>query len=161
MESYDHDNYEEDQFEIFFDVGEIEEQIAQATPDGTSCYSYVKLGRLYAKAQRYDEAIEYYNLAIAMNPKEHGFQYYRGIALFHLGKYTEALSDFSTILNSDPKNKCDILNFTGTIKLRTGDHDGALEDIEQVLNKNNGLLNDLRITMEEYDLLMFSKKLRD
>ncbi|MFT4678739.1 MAG: tetratricopeptide (TPR) repeat protein [Flavobacteriales bacterium] len=161
MEFYNHDNYEEDEFEIFFDVGEIEEQLAKVSPDDTLCYSYVKLGKLYSKAHRYDEAIEYYNLAIAMNPVEQGFQYYRGIALFHLGKYAEAMSDFSAILSSDPWNKWDVLNFTGTIKLRTGDHDGALEDIEQVLDKNNGLLNDLRISMEEYDLLMLSTKLRD
>ncbi len=161
METYNHDNHEEDDFEIFFDVGEIEEQLAKTDPEEASCYSYIKLGKLYASARRYDEAIEYYNLAIAMNPDEKGFLYYRGIALFHSGKLTEAMDDFSNVLQSEPWNKCDILNFTGTIKLRTGDHQGALEDINHVLDKNNGLLNDLHISMEEYDLLMLSKKLSD
>ncbi|MCB0761598.1 MAG: tetratricopeptide repeat protein [Flavobacteriales bacterium] len=150
---------EQDDFEIFFDVGQIEEQIALANENDSTCYSYVKLGKLYAKAQRYDEAIEYYNQAIQMNPTEKGFHYYRGVAYFQMGESMKAMEDFMIALERDPWNKWDILNFTGTIKLRNGDIPGALNDIEQVLHRNKGLLNDLRISMDEYDILMNYKRL--
>ena len=65
----------------------------------------------------------------------------------------QALSDFSRALQCDPWNKVDILNFTGTIKFRNGDAQSAGEDIVLVLQKNTGLLNDLVMQPEEYELL--------
>lgn len=147
-----------DDFDIQFDIGQVEEFREKIQSQEAGCYSHIKLGKLYAKAARYDEALSCYNQAIALNPNESGFYFYRGITLFHLGKTTDAMCDFERALEADPWNKCDILNFTGCIKFQHGDKDGALEDIETVLSRNNGLLNDLKISTEDYKELMAYKR---
>lgn len=104
-----------------------------APQEEMSSYSHLKLGKLYTKAARYDEALEQYNMAIALNPNESGFHFYRGIAQFHLGYMTEALQDFQRALEEDPWNTADILNFTGFIRFQNGDSNGAREDLARML----------------------------
>ncbi|MGB0424003.1 MAG: tetratricopeptide repeat protein, partial [Flavobacteriales bacterium] len=114
-------------------------------------YGLIKLGKLYASVDRYEEAIGAYSMAIDLEPKEHGFNYYRGIAWFHMGNMEQAMSDFAIALEAEPWNKVEILNFTGCIKYRTGDFNGASADLNEVLNKNHGLLNDLILRPDEYE----------
>lgn len=161
MKDWNINNAPDDDFEIHFDIGQVEDYKERADTDDLNCYGHVKLGKLYAKDSRFDEALESYNQAITMNPGEAGFYFYRGIALFHLGKVNEAMLDFEHALESDPWNKCDILNFTGCIKFQSGDKDCSIEDIEKVLSRNNGLLNDLKISNEEYEELMEYRSTKD
>ena len=118
-----------------------------------SPYSIVKLGKLYASAGRFDEAYKYYCEAIELLPDEPGFYFYRAVAEFNMDLLEESLDDFNTALSTNPLNKYDILNFTGTVKFKLGDIQGALEDLEKVLDKNRGNTEVLKISREELNSL--------
>lgn len=122
--------------------------------ENLDCWQVAKLGRLYAKTARYDEALTYFNRAIMLNDEVVQFYYYRGVALFKLGKWEHALRDFDKALKGGSWNQMDILNYTGCIRFRLGDVNGARRDIARVLNANKGLLNDLVMTTDEYMELM-------
>lgn len=127
---------------------ELEESLLNCTE--LSAYGLIKLGKLYASADRFEDAIGAYSMAIDMEPNEHGFNFYRGIAWFRIGNMEQAMKDFAIALEPEPWNRAEILNFTGCIKYRTGDYAGASEDLDEVLNKNHGLLNDLILRPDEY-----------
>lgn len=116
-----------------------------------SANGLIKLGMLYASVDRFEEAIGAYSMAIDLEPSEQGFNYYRGIAWFQMGNMEQAMNDFAIALEAESCNKVEILNFTGCIKYRTGDYQGASRDLSEVLIKNHGLLNDLVLSPEEYE----------
>ncbi|MCH2200082.1 MAG: hypothetical protein MK081_15005 [Flavobacteriales bacterium] len=117
-------------------------------------WQLVKLGRLYSKSARYDEALGFFDRAIEMEPKESTIHYYRGVVNFRLNKLECALRDFERSMKRNPWNTIDILNYTGCIRFRLGDIKGARKDISRVLNANHGLLNDLVMSADEYLELM-------
>ena len=131
---------------------ELEEGLLTTTE--MSAYGMVKLGKLYSSVNRFEKAVEAYNMAIEMEPTELGFYFYRGVAKFHMGNADEAMRDFEVALEANPWNKVEILNFTGTIKFRQGDYAGAQGDINKVLIKNHGVLHDLLIRPDEYNQLV-------
>jgi hypothetical protein len=67
------------------------------------------------------------------------------------------MDDFELALESDPWNKCDILNFTGCIKFQSRDKGGAPAVFEKVLSRNKGLPRDLKIGAKECEELMSYK----
>lgn len=118
-----------------------------------TAYSLIKLGKLYASAGRYDEAYKYYCEAIELLPEEKGFYFYRAVAEFNMDLLEDSLEDFNTALSSNPLNKYEILNFTGAVKFRLGDLTGAILDLEQVLLKNKGREDDLKLSRKELNIL--------
>lgn len=119
-----------------------------------SSYGHLKLGKLYTKAARYDEALAQYDQAIALNPKESGFYFYRGIVKFHLGQHAEALADFQESLESDPWNKAEILNFTGFIRYESGDEEGARDDVQRMVETDKIDPSDYRLKGQALESLM-------
>ncbi len=116
-------------------------------------YSLIKLGKLYASAGRYDEAYKYYCEAIDMLPDEKGFYFHKAVAEFNMNLLEDSLEDFNTALSDDPMNKYEILNFTGTVKFKLGDITGAIDDLEQVLMKNKGNIEKLKLSKDEFRVL--------
>jgi len=110
----------------------------------------MKLGKLYAKTARYDDAVACYDMAIKINDKEMSFYFYRGIARFHLKDLKGALDDLTKANSADPWNMIDVLNYLSCIQFRLGNHKAAKENVARVLNSNRGLLNDLVMTHDEY-----------
>lgn len=137
--------------------GELSDEIAKSMivkNEDLTLWQLVKLGRLYSKSARYDEAIGFFDRAIEMDPKEPTVHFYRGVVNFRLNKLEASLRDFERSLKRHPWNSIDILNYTGCIRFRLGDIKGARKDIARVLNANHGLLNDLVMSPEEYLELM-------
>ena len=142
-----------------YQINPIPSENGQGAIDGQNqenldCWQVAKLGRLYAKTARYDEALPYFNRAIMMNDEAVAFYYYRGVTLFKLGKWEHALRDFEKALSGNAWNQIEILNYTGCIRFRLGDVRGSKRDIARVLNAYKGLLNDLVMTTDEYMELM-------
>ena len=54
--------------------------------------------------QKYDEAIQYYDKVLAINPSAVGALNSKGLALDHLQRYDEALQSFDKALEIDPSN---------------------------------------------------------
>lgn len=76
----------------------------------------LKLGYLYSKKGKYNEAIVEYEKAIKVKPKSKKeretiksyqleAQYLRGESYFQLGKIQEAIDDFKEVLNNNPKDE--------------------------------------------------------
>lgn len=129
-----------------------------APQEDMSSYSHLKLGKLYCKAARYDEALEQYNMAIALNPNESGFYFYRGIAQFHLGYMQAALEDFQRALEEDPWNAPDILNFTGYIRYQSGDQDGARMDLSRMVESEKVDPSDYKLRGQALSTLLNSQR---
>lgn len=116
-------------------------------------YARLKMGKLYARAARYQKALEEYDKAIALTPGETGFYFFRGIAHFHLNNMPEALADFQVALEADPFNKADILNFTGYIRFHSGDADGARRDLADMFLSGRVEPNEYRVSGEALESL--------
>ena len=52
----------------------------------------------------YTQAIQYYDKALAIDPKNVDALNYKGLALDSLGNYTGAIAYFDKVLAIDPKN---------------------------------------------------------
>ncbi|MFT4777779.1 MAG: tetratricopeptide (TPR) repeat protein [Flavobacteriales bacterium] len=115
-----------------------------------SCWKQMKMGKLYAKTARYDDAVACYDMAIQSNGKEMSFYFYRGIARFHLKDLQGALDDLKKAKSVDPWNMIDVLNYLSCIQFRLGDYKAAKENLARVLIANRGLLNDLVMTPDEF-----------
>lgn len=115
-----------------------------------TCWKQMKLGKLYAKSARYDEALICYNKAIEMESAELSFFFYRGVARFRMNDLKGALGDLKKAKSANPWNMIDILNYMACIHFRLGDIKAAREKVAQVLNSNRGLLNDLVMSHDEY-----------
>ncbi len=118
--------------------------------DHLAAQEMLQLGKLYAGSQRFDEALTYYDCAIALQPRVVSQYYYRGVALFHLNRFEEALRDFERALSSNPWNVIDILNYTSCLRYRLGDTKGAREELERIISAKSGytdglLLNDREV----------------
>ena len=61
------------------------------------------LGLLHARLEQYDQAVSFYNKALAADPDMPGLKLNLGLALFKGGKLKEAGEVFSSPLNSPPK----------------------------------------------------------
>ena len=115
-----------------------------------TCWKQMKLGKLYAKSARYDEALLCYNKAIEMESSELSFFFYRGVARFHINDLKGAFEDMKKAKTANPWNMIDILNYMACIHFRLGETKQAREMVAQVLNSNRGLLNDLVMSYDEY-----------
>lgn len=124
--------------------------------DELDCWQAAKMGQLYAKSSRYEEALMFFDKAILLEGSVGQFYYYRGVTNFKLGNYDDALADLERSMKDQPWNMVDIYNYTGCIRFRMGDLNGAKRDIARVLNANHGLLYDLVMTTDEYMDLMAS-----
>lgn len=115
-----------------------------------TCWKQMKLGKLYAKSARYDEALICYNKAIEMDSTELSFFFYRGVARFRMNDLKGAMSDLKKAKSANPWNLIDILNYMACIHFRLGETKAAKEKVTRVLNSNRGLLNDLVMSHDEY-----------
>lgn len=115
-----------------------------------SCWKFAKLGKLYAKTARYDEAHAAFNRAIEMEPSELSFYFQRGVIRFRLADMKGAFVDMKKAKAGNPWNLLEVLNYLACIQFRLGDYQGAKENVARVLNANRGLLNDLIMTHDEY-----------
>lgn len=136
----------------FIYSGSPENQEAHLLNGGltNSCWEEMKMGKLYAKTARYDEAIKHYNQAIKMHSTEMSFYFYRGIARFHLNDLHGAKADLYKAKSVNPWNLIDVLNYLSCIQFRLGNYKSARESVARVLNANRGLLNDLVMSHTEY-----------
>jgi tetratricopeptide (TPR) repeat protein len=66
--------------------------------------AWVNLGLVYGKMEKYDEAIDAFDFALAINPQIEGAIFNKANALAHSGAYEKALPLFEDLLLSDNQN---------------------------------------------------------
>jgi tetratricopeptide (TPR) repeat protein len=84
---------------------------------------------------RYNEAIKYYDKALAIEPNATNILNNKGIVLTKLGKYGEAIKLFDRILSLDPKNVPGLYN-KGVVLDKIGNHIAATQYQQRALQIN-------------------------
>jgi adenylate cyclase len=105
--------------------------------DPLSLPNYKRIGRLFYKMGRLENAVRYVNEALEINSTDYIALVILGAALTELGKYKEALSVFQKSLNL--QYNIDTLSMIGYVNAREGKKDEAFQVIEQIKSqsKNN------------------------
>ncbi|MDD4212164.1 MAG: tetratricopeptide repeat protein [Bacilli bacterium] len=119
--------------------------------DARSCYS---LAFIYEEEGRYDEALQYYEEAIEIEPN-HVFLYYDCAFLYdHLQRYSEAKKYYELALTYEPKHFWSHLNL-GAILEQEGKDEEALEHFQKAYEI------DSKQNMIAYNLGVVYSKLQD
>jgi cytochrome c-type biogenesis protein CcmH len=93
----------------------------------------VQLGNLYFDAERYDDAIKWYEQALALNPKDVNVSTDLGVCYYYTNQPDKALAQFDKSLAVDPKHTKTLLN-VGIVKaFGKQDLQGATDAWQQVL----------------------------
>jgi tetratricopeptide (TPR) repeat protein len=101
-----------------------------------------KQGAAANKKGALDEAIRFYNKAMALKPDSPGLFYVRGRALSQKGEYDRAIADFSKAVALKP-NYAEAYNHRGVNYIGKGDMPKALTDFKKAcqLGSSNGCAN--------------------
>jgi tetratricopeptide (TPR) repeat protein len=92
-----------------FNNGRLEEAERQAEEAEKAGYKKPEaaclLGAIYTKQKRYDEAVEQFNQALAIDPKFSPAKLYLAEAKLLQGKYAEAVKDYEALKVLDPESE--------------------------------------------------------
>jgi tetratricopeptide (TPR) repeat protein len=93
----------------------------------------VQLGNLYFDAERYDDAIKWYEEALKLTPKDVNVSTDLGVSYYYANQPDKALAQFDRSLKLDPKHAKTLLN-VGIVKaFGKQDLDGASAAWQQVI----------------------------
>jgi tetratricopeptide (TPR) repeat protein len=92
-------------------------------------------GKAFTQSQNYMDAIEAFNRAIKLNPKDALAYAGRGIAYYGLGRYQLALSDFSMEIELNPNYAQAYVN-RSSVYGALGDYQLALNDANKAIELN-------------------------
>jgi cytochrome c-type biogenesis protein CcmH/NrfG len=95
--------------------------------------SRVQLGNLYFDAERYDEAIAWYEAAFGLNPSDPNVSTDLGVAYYYTNQADRAVKQFEHSLSSDPKHTKTLLNLGIVKAFGKQDLKGAEEAWQQVV----------------------------
>jgi tetratricopeptide (TPR) repeat protein len=107
-------------------------------------------GNAFYTTERFHDALEAYNAALALQPDDPTILNNRGVTLDELKRYEEALADYNRALELRPDHP-DVLNNRGIALLRLNRHDEALADYNRSLQlrpDHPDTLNNRGVTLE-------------
>jgi cytochrome c-type biogenesis protein CcmH/NrfG len=90
-------------------------------------------GNVYYDAQQYPTAIEYYDRALRVEPKNANIRTDMGTAYFYLGDADRAIQEFQTALKDDPKHGQTLFNMGMVQWQGKGDAPAAVATWERLL----------------------------
>ena len=93
----------------------------------------VQLGNLYFDAERYTEAITWYEAAFALAPGDPNVSTDLGVAYYYTNQPDRAIAQFEKSLAADPKHTKTLLNLGIVKAFGKQDLDGAAEAWQQVV----------------------------
>jgi len=118
-----------------------------------SAEEYFYSGVEKANSGDYEGAIEDYNKAIEINPKDAEAYNNRGVAKWDLGDDRGAIEDYNKAIEIKPRY-ADAYSDRGVVKDKLGDYKGAIEDYNKAIEinpkyskayNNRGVANEQRI----------------
>jgi len=101
-------------------------ETANATPR-------VQLGNLYFDAERYEDAIKWYEEAIKLSPNDVNLSTDLGVSYYYVNQADRALEQFNRSLRIDPKHAKTLLNLGIVKAFGKQDLQGASEAWQQVI----------------------------
>ena len=118
----------------FDDAITVYSHILELKPDKTICsLIYKHRGMAYFAQSKYQEAIDDFGNALALDARSYRVAYYRGVVHSVLKKYPEAIDDFSLSLGINPYQAFCLFR-RGQAYYHIGDYPKALSDCEESLS---------------------------
>ena len=105
--------------------------LAERDPDNVT--PKVRLGNLYFDAERYEDAVQWYEAALKLDSTDPNVSTDLGVAYYYLNQPDRALEQFAHSLTVDPKHTKTMLNMGIVRAFGKQDLDGAARAWEQVL----------------------------
>jgi cytochrome c-type biogenesis protein CcmH/NrfG len=93
----------------------------------------VELGNLFFDAERYDDAITWYEQAVKLEPKDPNLSTDLGVCYYYTNQPDKALARFEASLKVDPKHVKTLLNLGIVLAFGKQDLAGATKAWEQVI----------------------------
>ncbi|KAF5410316.1 MAG: hypothetical protein C5S43_04925 [Candidatus Methanocomedens sp.] len=118
--------------EAVYEIGKLKEFAVQSKDKELKGKIPLYEGQLLISEDKYEEALEFFNLALDINPKDDIALSRKGIALINLGKHEEALESLNQALEIDPKDDIALSN-KGIALLNLSKHEEALESLNLAL----------------------------
>lgn len=104
-----------------------------AEREATNPTPRVELANLYFDAERFDEAITWYEEALRLNPKDVNVSTDLGVSYYYTNQPDRAIAQLDRSLEIDPKHPKTLLNMGIVKAFARQDLDGASEAWEQVI----------------------------
>jgi len=105
--------------------------VAEQNPNDEA--TRVQLGNLYFDAERYEDAITWYEAALKINPKDPNVSTDLGVAFYYLNQADRAIKQFEHSLTLDAKHTKTLLNMGIVKAFGKQDLAGAAEAWQQVV----------------------------
>jgi tetratricopeptide (TPR) repeat protein len=107
---------------------------------------YLNIGASQLKLEDYNSALENYNKALALSPRNPSIYNYRGYANYKLNNYIDAINDYNNALDLDPNNAASYYN-RGMAYLKSSDKSKACIDFHKSCSLGN--MNACKMIMTE------------
>ncbi len=101
--------------------------------EASSAAPRVQLGNLYFDAERYDDAIKWYEEAVKLSPNDVNVSTDLGVSYYYSNQPDKALQQFDHSLKLDPKHPKTLLNVGIVRAFGKQDLDGASQAWQQVI----------------------------
>lgn len=111
----------------FFTQNKVEEKTAQF---------YIEQGEEKFESKDYQGAIEDFNNAIAIDPKDDNLYSKRGNAKKELEDYQGAIEDFTKVIEFNTENRALYYTYRGQVKSYLKNYQGAIEDFSKAIEIN-------------------------
>ena len=99
-------------------------------------YFLIGLGNLRSKNNKHEEALEYFQQAYELNPKDLSANLKLASELVHLGRDSEAEEAYQFILATNPKQIFALMGL-GNLRSKNNKHEEALEYFHQAYDANS------------------------
>ncbi len=114
----------------------IEELKQAADSDAKNTAARIELGNMYFDVGKYEQAIEWYAQALAVDPSNNNVRTDMATALHYTGQHDRALAELEKVLKSDPYHPQALINLGIVRKQGKNDARGALEAWERFITTN-------------------------
>ena len=115
------------------DEGRVQSLLTIIENDPGNAGAHVQLGNAYFDAERYDEAIKYYEQALALDPQNVNASTDLGVSYYYSDRPDEALAQFDKSLAIDPRHTKTLLNQGIVRAFGKNDLEGAAASWRQVV----------------------------
>src|SRR5690349_4571724 len=106
---------------------------AAAEKEATNAKPRIELGNLYFDAERYDDAISWYEQAVKLAPNDENLSTDLGVCYYYTNQPDKALARFDASLKINPKHAKTLLNLGIVLAFGKQDLAGATKAWEQVI----------------------------
>jgi tetratricopeptide (TPR) repeat protein len=115
------------------DQAQVNALTSVASREPNNAKPRVDLANIYFDAERYDDAIKWYEEAVKLNPNDVNVSTDLGVSYYYTNQPDKALAQFDRSLKLDPKHAKTLLNVGIVRAFGKQDLDGAVQAWQQVM----------------------------